>query len=367
MAVMYAILIAAIVLIPLFYNKNNSYRTMGLACFCILLFFFAAFRGDFTADYVNYCRIYESFIGKKIDIFFDPRYDDIYYVEKGYGLLNFLLARLFHNPQTIIIAASLIIICVYYKFGKKVNDKFLYVLLLINIGSYFQSFNITRQIMAACICMCAYSYVQEKKFIRYCLVVLLASTFHISSIIMLPFYWLLRWKINLRNALLQILATVVTFSSFDLILAFMDKNLFAEKYEEYEVFGEFGVQTVLVPLAICLFVIAVLAINTVATKKELENSDGTLTIVKEKIQENAILYNGTIYWMLTYFMALKFYYMYRFSSFFCLYAILAVVKSTDAIKDGRTRVLVKFGIAFMMVIYYVFFGQYFGNYEFCFH
>jgi hypothetical protein len=146
----------------------------------------------------------------------------------------------------------------------------------------------------------------------------------------------------------------------------MDKNLFDGKYAEYEVGGEFGVQTVLVPLVICLFVIAVLAINTVTTKRELGASNGTLAIVKEKIQENAILYNGTIYWMLTYFMALKFYYMYRFSSFFCLYAILAVVKSTDAIKDGRTRVLVKFGIAFMMVIYYVFFGQYFGNYEFCF-
>lgn len=366
MTVMYTILIAAFILIPIFYSRKNMFRSLGLKLFCILLCFFSAFRGNFTADYVNYCNIYESFIGKDISIFWSARYDDIFYVEKGYGFLNFFLAKLFYNPQTIIIATSIIIVYVFYKFGKKVDDKFLYVLLLINIGSYFQSFNITRQVLAACICMCAYTYVQEKKLFRYCLVVLLATTFHISSIIMLPFYWLLRWKISIRNAILQIAITAVTFYSFDRIFAFMDKSLFDEKYSEYEAFGEIGIQTVVVPLAICLFVVVALALNTGFTKKARRESGDTIATIKTKLQENAILYNGTIYWMLTYFMAIRFYYMYRFSAYFCIYAIMAVVKSTDSIKDNHTRVIIKYGIIVLMSIYYVFFGQYFGNYVFCF-
>lgn len=367
MAVMYTILIAAFVLMPLFYSKKDMFRLWGLRLFCIVLCFFSAFRGNFTSDYLNYCNIYESFIGADISIFFDERYDYIYFVEKGYGFLNFVLAKLFYNPQTIIIVTSIIIVYVFYKFGKKVDDKFLYVLLLINIGSYFQSFNVTRQVLAACICMCAYKYIQEKKLFRYCLVVLLATTFHISSIVMLPFYWLLRWKISIRNLILQIAVVTGTFYSFDMILTFMDKILFDEKYATYEVSGEFGIQTIVVPLAICLFVVVSLILNTGFTKKSRGESVKDIVTIKTKLQENAILYNGTIYWMLTYFMALKFYYMYRFSTYFCIYAIMAVVKSTDSIKNSRIRFIIKYGIIVLMSIYYLFFGQYFGNYVFCFN
>ena len=366
MVAMYAILVVAFILTPFFYNKKSVYKSLGLILFCLLLFFLAAFRGNFTPDYTNYRNIYESFIGKDISIFFDPDYDAIFYVEKGYGFLNFVLAKVFHDPQTIIIVTALAIVYVYYKFGKMVEDKFLYVLLLINIGSYFQSFNVTRHILAACICMCAYSYVKEKKFFRYCLVVLLATTFHVSSIIMIPFYWLLRWKISLRNTILQIAITVATFYSFDAILSFMDANLFDEKYSTYEVVGEMGIQTVVVPLAICFFVVIALTVNTLSQKKEHGLSARPMESIKEMIQENAILYNGTIYWMLTYFMAVKYYYLYRFSSYFCLYAILAVVKATENIKDTYTRLLIKGGIIVLMSIYYIFFGQYFGNYVFCF-
>ena len=366
MTPMYIIVIAAFLLTPLLYSKKKIHESLGLTLFCVLLFFFSAFRGDFTADYSNYRDIYASFIGEKLSVFFDSNYNSLFPVEKGYGLLNFILAKLFHDPQTIIIVTSAFIVWVYYKFGKKADDKFLYILFLINIGSYFQSFNVTRQVLAACICMCAYTYVLEKKPLRYCLVVLLAVTFHVSSIVMLPFYWLLRLKINIRNALLQIAITVVAFCSFDRIFAFADKILFDGKYSTYEPAGEVGLQAVVVPVAICLFVVFILATSTIVTKKKLEISPASPSAATAKWQENAILYNGTIYWMLTYFMATKYYYLYRFSAYFCIYAILGAVQATECIKNKRIKMIVKSGLIFALSVYYVFFGQYFGNYIFCF-
>ena len=363
---MYAILIAAFLLVPLFYSKKKFCKTLGLVIFCSLLCFISAFRGNFTADYINYCNIYRLFAGKDISVLFDPNYDKVFYVERGFGLLNIILARFFYNPQAIIIATSIIIVFVYFMLGKKVEDKFLYVLLLINIGSYFQSFNITRQILAACIFMFSYTFVQEKKFFKYCLTVLLATTFHVSSIIMLPFYWMLRWKISLRNTVMQILITSVTLYSFDSIMSFMDGALFDDKYAVYEVFGDAGIQTVVVPLAICLFVVAALTVNTVSVKKGRKISVSSAGEINEKLQENAILYNGTIYWMLTYFMAMRYFYLYRFSAYFCMFAVMAVVKSADSIKSNSTRAIIKGGMIILLSIYYIFFGQYFGNYVFCF-
>lgn len=365
MFVIYLILIVAFLLVPMFYSKSEQIRRWGLAAFCFFLFFISAFRGDFTSDYSEYCRIYELFIGRDISIFFTPEMD-VFGVEKGYAFLNYIFAQVFRDPQTIIIITSVIIVGVYYMFGKKANDKFLFLLLLINIGSYFQSFNITRQVLAASVCMLGYQYVEERKPIKYFAIVLLATTIHVSSIIMIPFYFLLRIKLGVRNILLQIVITVVIFTNFDSILQFMDATLFEKKYSSYEVFGTMDIQTVVVPLAISLFVVVSLIANTAGLKKEQEYIPDLRASISAKIQENAILYNGSIYWLLTYFLAIKYYYLYRFSSYFSLYAILAVVKSVENIKDGKMRFLIKSGIIILLSVYYLFFGQYFGNYKFCF-
>jgi len=61
-------------------------------------------------------------------------------------------------------------------------------------GMYIVSMNGIRQCLAAAIFFAATKYLFEGKFIRYSLVILLASTFHQTALILIPIYFFVRLK-----------------------------------------------------------------------------------------------------------------------------------------------------------------------------
>lgn len=365
MIVIYSILVLLFSLFPLLSNKNKNNRNLGFAIMFLYLFFISAFRGDFTADYSNYKLTYEFFRDSSFSVFCTPEYK-VYYVEKGYGLINYLLSRFLYDPQSIIILTSGFIIYVYYSIGKNVDSKFLYILLLINIGPYFQSFNIVRQALAASIFMYGYKYIKKGDLLKYCLTILGASTIHITSIFMLPFYYFLRMRINFKNLLIQLLIILLVIISFDTMFQSADAIIFSYKYGSYMASGEMEAKDLVVPIAVVSFVAISIIVDTYILNKK-DRSDCSM---KEQIfsihQDNAILFNGTIYWLLMHFMSFQFFYAYRYIIYFSLYTILAVVKSVEKITDYRMRLAVNILLMFFLSIYYIFFGQYFGEYIFCF-
>ena len=107
------------------------------------------------------------------------------------------------NGQAITVANSVLIIVFLSTLIKKQSIyPFLSIWLYITLGIFQTQMNMSRNAIAILICYLVFRYIREQKLVRYLLCVLLAMTFHTSSILFLPFYWIAR-KVKLTPKLVR--------------------------------------------------------------------------------------------------------------------------------------------------------------------
>ena len=118
--------------------------------------------------------------------------------EIGYVLLVKAISLLTNNPNYMFVIISFITlfgICVFvYKYS---SIKWMSILLFISLGFYYTSFNMIRQFIAIAIVMLSYKYLIEKNFLKFFMIVLCASLFHMSALIFIPFYFISRCNFNI--------------------------------------------------------------------------------------------------------------------------------------------------------------------------
>ena len=130
----------------------------------------------------------------------------------GNAVIRKVIAEVFHDPQWyFIIAAFLVVYSVYHTTRLYSPNMFLTIFLFYTIGTYFTSNNITRQATAAAIILFSWKYIFNSDLIKYLLLVLLASTIHISAIFFLPMYFLCRIKLGRNQYIFYILLGIGLF------------------------------------------------------------------------------------------------------------------------------------------------------------
>ncbi len=325
----------------------------------------SAFRGNFTADYQSYVRIFEWFSNVEFKDFFSPTFE-MYYTEKGYGLLNYIIGLFTDNHQVVFIVTSIIVLLPYYRYAEKSNHQFLFLLLFICFGPLFQSFNMMRQAVAASICCIAYENLKTGNFKKYVIWVAVAGTIHVSAFMMLPLYFLFRMKISARNLILQIGVISIAYLGFEQIMSYMDTLFFGGKYATYDVVFTQSAMSVVVPTAVTLFVFLCLRMQSHRANNIPNWKDNWMSDNEQVSMERAIAYNGTIYWFLTFLFAFRAYYCYRFGVYLCIFPMMAVIDSIDGMLLGANKRFVVTAIVVCLSSYYFLFGQYYGKYIFCF-
>ena len=78
----------------------------------------------------------------------------------------------------------------------------------LTFGLYFNSLNFMRQMLAAFIAMYSLIYIKKNQFFRFLIVILFAACFHYSALLMIPFFFILKIKVNIWS--LGVYATVLT-------------------------------------------------------------------------------------------------------------------------------------------------------------
>jgi len=135
--------------------------------------------------------------------YYDILFKDYYWImnwsrEKGFAVPIKILSVVFSSdwqPMFVIIALVVAVGIVLYIY-KNSNLAYVSVAAFFTLGTYYNSLNFMRQTIAAIIVTFALSYVASKQFLRFLVLVLLASCFHYSALIMIPFYFILRIRLN---------------------------------------------------------------------------------------------------------------------------------------------------------------------------
>ena len=191
-------------------NKQASYKPF--------LFFFISLAvfvglGDMLGGYDRY--IYGDLFDNLADqlkigtpIILSDIYQ-IYNTEFGYIGLNWAIAHITSNRYIFIFLYT---ICMYaiilHSFRKYAKNYPLASILFMALVFYF-SFTYLRQMFAAAIIALSIKYIIERKFLKYCAIIVAAFSFHNSAIIFFPMYFIADRKYSKARILLLMSACFI--------------------------------------------------------------------------------------------------------------------------------------------------------------
>ena len=209
------------------YNKNLASKYFIVITLCILVAV-PAFRTNIGDTYV-YKRSFESMGSTSLlDIFND--FGDV-----GYYVFTFYLYRISSNPQIMIFTTALITQVCYFKFFYKYRSYLeLEIFMYITSGYFFVTMNGIRQSLAAGILVLATKYLIERNFKKYLLVVIFASLFHQSALIMILIYFIVRSKPFSNGTFIMIIGAIIGVMLFNELIPPLFKLLQGSNYEHYE-------------------------------------------------------------------------------------------------------------------------------------
>ncbi|OUP49747.1 EpsG family protein [Lachnoclostridium sp. An181] len=116
------------------------------------------------------------------------------------------------------IGYGLLLLCV-----KKFSDNYALTLFLYFAYAYFFRFgmNLIRQFIAVMLVFLAYEYIEKRKLILFTILIILATSFHFSAIIIWPFYFILNRKLKLSFFLMIAMVCIPFNFKFQEIMTFL--------------------------------------------------------------------------------------------------------------------------------------------------
>ena len=253
-------------------------------------------------------------------------YSKVIPYEWGFSILIWGIGIINKNPQFIMFIMSCInIIPVVIMLKNKSNNFVISIYLYITMMLYYSAFNGIRQWIASVLLFCSLKYVIRKNLKKYIICVIIATTIHISALIMLPVYFIVNFKPFGKKFMLVIGIFIIL--SFTLIPILSNFSILAQgtKYEAYTTQSAeddgvniFRVLVASIPVLISFFWYS---------KLKAEN-------------ENRILINYSVLNVLIWILALTNTYMARFTMYFELYNLLLYPKIINILKKNEKYVFV---------------------------
>ncbi len=177
--------------------------------------------------------------------------------EIGFILLNKIIGMFTAWSSTFIMVTSVLsLIGPFYLIWRYSSGPFMSVFLYLNLYLFYLDMNYIRQSIAMSILCFAYGYLRDKKFWRFLLIVVIAATFHLTVLYMIPVFIVALLKISPSTMMLYPFGLLFYYILSDGIL-----NIVLSKFHtEYagSVFIESGVYFyyALFPLLLCAAMVA---------------------------------------------------------------------------------------------------------------
>jgi hypothetical protein len=202
-------------------SKRNIWFWGGI--FTLILFAGLRAPGNYT-DLDGYEVLYKT--GEPIDYGFGT--DS---VNVGYQTVNDFLNRLGIPFQFFLFVIAFWIYFLFGKFISKYSPDILLSLCIFYLIDFSFSLVLLRQFIAVSIGLLSFKYVIERKQIEFIICCLLALSFHSTSIVLFPIYYIYGIKTTRRNIIILLALTIGTTIAFNIITNFMAS--FTEYYANY--------------------------------------------------------------------------------------------------------------------------------------
>lgn len=213
-------------------NKTSIYQVIA----GVVLVLFEGFRSNFVGTDTN------NYVG----IFNGLQYGTYEFIDKnstiefGYMMLQKVAYIISPHYWSLLTMIAFVGVFISFKSFNLLSLNFkLSVFLFITLASYLFLFNGARQGLAACVYGIAFFYLVSKKLWYYMLWVFIATLFHKTAVIMVPFFYILHWKLSVKKMLLFVLLSVISLLYLSTFLSFFEDSV-QDRYAVYENRGAQG-------------------------------------------------------------------------------------------------------------------------------
>lgn len=171
-------------------GRESVRRYVNMVCIGVLLVFFG-FRGYVMDDWISYYPAYQkcSWDYVNFNIF---EYDISWGFEPGFTLLMMLCKTVSEDYQFLVFVCSLINTTLLFTFFKSRTDNFPFaIVLFLCFGGFVMNTNLLRNSISILLFVNSLQYITDKKPLPFFALNLLGLSFHVSSLIYFPLYFLL--------------------------------------------------------------------------------------------------------------------------------------------------------------------------------
>lgn len=221
---LFMILVIIISFFYAYYKKNKYKRPIEkYLLFCLILLFslFFAFRefvfiNNTGADYETYR---EWFNIRNFSNSF------LSYKNIGFNILISLTKMIYNNYYFFLFIFGLIINYFILNFiDNNTSDVFLGIIIYACLF-YFLTFNVMRQWMACSLFLYSFKYIKNGNFLKYLLIIIIASSFHDTAITLLFLYPLLRLELKkvFKFEIILFILSIILFARINDVIYFLNK------------------------------------------------------------------------------------------------------------------------------------------------
>lgn len=206
----------------------------------LLLILFFGLRGNTGQDYIGYYSIFSYYNSLS---FREILANATFRSETLFGIINWLCGRPFiDNPvygyALLNFVVISICICCYFRVIYDYSEyPCISVILYVLSFGYIQMFNTMRSGLAYCILFLGVIYIQRGNLMKWIMLAVIATAIHFSSIVLVPVYFIRKYKLTKRNLFVFFLACFIVFVFFDELVDFFVFGL--DFYSYYDGFYAF--------------------------------------------------------------------------------------------------------------------------------
>lgn len=247
-------------------TKKEIYKDLFFQITAFLLFLVMAIRDESVGtDLPKYLDIVKTIGNSNFSDFLSGSLSFPGY-EPGWIIINYIVA-IFGSERILLVVTSVFYIYSFYRlFSRYSTLPFLSLAIFILSCYYFPGMNLLRQYTAIAILLFSLQYVIEGSFLKFIIIVLLATTVHQTAICFSLIYFVYSIKISKKYLLAAVVGTVAIYTFlgyflFSRVLALLNLS----KFEKYIINGANGGFTFFI--FILIFVLA----GSLLTVQERDN------------------------------------------------------------------------------------------------
>lgn len=278
-------------------------------------------------------------------------------IELGYCLLNYYVSRFTDNFNVIYFVLEFVFLFFSYfgcvKISKKLSISFSYTFLIFMFLFYNKSLNLCRQSIAMSICLYSLTYIIERDWKNFFLLMFVAFNFHRSVILFIPLYFVYKYcttknqnnKLILFLIVISILVGVLFFKQ--IIILLVNIGVLSNKYLNYVYKYGSGNNIKLIEIASqTSLLLLILFYNKYLTNKN---------------EINKFLVYVTILSFVTFLIGFNATYSQRISYYYTYCSIFLLPQIVLSAKKGKDKLL---NLFLSLILVFGYFYLYYGKYAF---